>query len=305
LNDTHAITLFVNPVAGKGKSGKKYTLAVQYLQKAGFECHIVISQYPGQITGASGELAARGQRTVVACGGDGTVNEVINGIAGTDTALGIIPLGVCNNFATAIDIRKNIAGACKIIADGYQKSTDLIRVNEDKLISGGGFIAFASEVTAFANAQRKDKPNLNVLKRLGNLLKGFSFQTKTVDLRFNGNRIFGEVLAVTFENIRSSGTHAPPDNPYNETATPQEGQMEVRIFASVPRWKLLSSLSPAGKRDRSDHNGVTNHRTQAVHVQSLGHLGFYSDGDFVTSTPFRLQVLPKRLNVIVPHPEPS
>ena len=129
MNDTHAITLFVNPVAGKGKCGKKYNIALQALQRAGLECDVVVSQYPGHITNTSSELAARGKR-IVACGGDGTINEIVNGIAGTDTTLGIIPIGICNNFAFVMGIPRDITTACRAIVQGRQTKADLIRVNE-------------------------------------------------------------------------------------------------------------------------------------------------------------------------------
>src|SRR6266513_2060535 len=64
--------------------------------------HIVtprVTWEPGDATELARDMVARGVDTVVACGGDGTVNEVLNGITGADVALGIIPLGTANDFA--------------------------------------------------------------------------------------------------------------------------------------------------------------------------------------------------------------
>jgi len=285
-------TLLVNPVAGRGKCARRYLAAAQSLRDAGIPCDVVVSQYPGHIAEVSSDRAARGHHTVIVCGGDGTVNEVASGIAGTETAVGIIPLGISNNFAADLGIGKDIGDACKIIARRQTIKTDLIRVNEDKLIVGTGCLGFEAEAVAFANARRKDKSRANPLGFMGGVLNVFSFQPKTVELRFNATRYFGEVLVVTF---------SPQLSPVRESASdsnlPAEG-LNVSIVQFMPKWKLIRLFSSIRKKGTPEQKGISLHRTRAVHVQSMGHVRLYADGDFLASTPFRLQVKPKHLTVI-------
>jgi diacylglycerol kinase family enzyme len=260
---------------------------------------VLVSQYPGHITRASSELAARGSKVVVACGGDGTVSEVINGIAGTDTAMGVVPTGHCNNFATALGISTDITLACQAISEGHQRTTDLIRVNGERLIAGTGFLALDSEVGAFTCTQQQGKSLFQSLRRMASLLKALSFETKTVELRFEGNRFFGEVLLVTFRN-RVPATASVKENRALKERAAGRPTLEVCVVESVPWWRRIARLASAGKPTQSEQKGITTYQTDAVHVQSLRPLGFYSNEDFITNTPFRLQVIANHLNVIAP-----
>jgi hypothetical protein len=124
LKKESGVKLFVNPTAGGGKTSKLYPAVAGKLHQAGVACDMIISQHPGDITEVSSEFAARGCETVIACGGDGTVNELINGIAGTDTALGIIPVGTANDFATNMGIGKDVDLACTMIMERRTRKID-------------------------------------------------------------------------------------------------------------------------------------------------------------------------------------
>ena len=254
----------------------------------------MLSQYPGHITQVSSDLAARGADTVIACGGDGTVNEIINGIAGTQTAVGIIPLGAANCLAGELGIDKDIEAACGIIKTGQARKVDLVKINDDKLFAGVGCVGFDSEAAAFAN-RRGEKSHPFLLHLVGSALKVFSYQAKTVELRFNGDRYFGEVLLVAFGNGRFYSQHMPSPN----AAVPDDGSLYVCVVRPMPKWKLLSRFPSVSKKVNPNNKEVTVHRTASVHVQSLGQMELYADGDFMTTTPFRLQIMPKHLNVIV------
>ncbi len=293
-------TLLVNPIAGGGKCRKKYRAVAQTLRKAGVVCDVVTSQYPGQITRISSELAGRGHETVIACGGDGTVNEVINGIAGTMTVLGIMPLGTANDFAVNMGTSKDINLACEIIKERRTKKIDLVRVNGDKFFAGTGCLGFDAEIAAFASKRRKERSNAFLLHLLGGMLKFVSYKPKTVELRFNGTRYFGKILLVAFGNIRSYGRGiliAPG-------AVPDDSSLDICVVEPMPRWKILSVFPSVYKGAHVNNKEVTVYRTGSVHVQSLGPMELYADGDFMTTTPFRLEVMPAYLNVIVP-PSPS
>jgi YegS/Rv2252/BmrU family lipid kinase len=288
-------TLFVNPTAGGGKCGKRYPLVAKTLRDAGMACDVMLSQYPGHITQVSSDLAARGEDTVIACGGDGTLNEIINGIAGTQTAVGIIPLGAANCLAGEFGIDKDIEAACRIIKTGQAQKVDLVKINDDKLFAGVGCVGFDSEAAAFANGRRREKSNPFLLHLVGSALKVFSYQAKTVELRFNGDRYFGEVLLVAFGNGRFYSQPMP-----SSTATvTDDGSLYVYVVRPMPKWKLLSRFPSVSKKVNPNNKEVTVHRTVSVHVQSLGPMELYADGDFITTTPFRLQIMPKHLKVIV------
>ena len=253
----------------------------------------MVSRYPGHITEVSADLAARGYETVIACGGDGTVNELINGIAGTDTVLGIVPMGTANDFAVNMGINKDMNLACTIIKERRIKKMDLVKVNHDRFFAGTGCLGFDAEVAAFAGRRKKWGPFL--MHVLGGVVKFISYKPKTVELRFDGQKYFGDILLVAFGNIRSyaRGMLITP------RAVPDDALLDICVVRRMPRWKVISIFPSVYKGTHVDNREVTLYRARAVYVQSLHPMDLYADGDFMATTPFRLEVVPKHLNVIV------
>ena len=287
--------IFVNPIAGGGKCSKMYPVVVRTLREAGVVCSVTIGQYPGHIMEVSSELAARAHNTVIVCGGDGTVNEVINGIAGTRTALGIVPLGTANDFAVNMGISKDINLACTIIKERRIKKIDLVKVNDDRFFGGIGCVGFDAEVAAFASRRRKEKSNPFLLHVLGGIFKFVSYKSKPVELRFDGHRYFGDIFLVAFGNIRSyaRGMLITPRAVFDDAL------LDICVVRPLARWRLLSLFPSVYKGAHVNHKAVTVSQAEAVYVQSVGPMALYADGDFMTTTPFRLKVVPRHLNVIV------
>jgi diacylglycerol kinase (ATP) len=252
---------------------------------------VTVSQFPGQITDLAAELAARGCETVVVCGGDGTVNEVINGIAGTDTALGVVPLGTANDFAQNMGI-KDVDSACTVIKQGRTKKIDLVRVNHDRFFAGTACLGFDAEVAAFARSRRFNPLFMHVL---GGLLKFFSYRPKTVELRFNGQKCFGDIFLVAFGNIKSyaKGMLITPQAVFDDAS------LDICVIKGMPKRKVLSIFPSVYKGTHVDHKEVILYRAESVFVQSMSPMDLYADGDFIASTPVRLEVVPEYLKVIV------
>jgi diacylglycerol kinase (ATP) len=283
--------VLINPVAGGRKCRKLYPGVLRRLDEAGVSCDVTVSQYPGQITDLASELGARGCETVVVCGGDGTVGEVINGIAGTDTALGIVPLGTANDFAANMGI-KDIQSACDVIKQRQTKKIDLVRVNHDKFFAGTACLGFDAEVAAFAKDRRLDPFLMHVM---GGVFKFFSYKPKTVELRFDGQKYFGDIFLVAFSNIKSyaKGMLITPQAVFDDA------YMDICVVKGIPKRKALSMFPSVYKGTHVNHKEVDLYRAEAVFVQSMGPMDLYADGDFIATTPVRLEVVPKYLNVIM------
>ena len=287
--------VFVNPVAGGGKWRKAYPTVVRRLLEAGIVCDVRVSQYAGQITEFASELAAQGHETFVACGGDGTVNEVINAIAGTGAALGIVPMGTANDFAVNMGISRHIDVACEIIRQRRVRKIDLVNVDHDKFFAATACLGFDAEVAAFATKRRKKRSNPFVLHVLGGILKFFSYKPRTVELRFNGQKYSGDIFLVAFGNIQSyaRGMLITPGAVFDDAL------VDICIIGGMPKRKVLSIFPSVYKGTHVNYREVTLYRARTVYVQSLGPMDLYADGDFMATTPFRLEVVPKHLNVIV------
>src|SRR4030095_17192643 len=84
------------------------------------------------------DAVKQGYRTVVAAGGDGTINEVVTGLAGSDVALGVLPVGTMNVFAAELGLPGDLKGAWQVIREGFARRIDLARANDQYFVQLAG-----------------------------------------------------------------------------------------------------------------------------------------------------------------------
>jgi YegS/Rv2252/BmrU family lipid kinase len=109
--------LIYNPAAGSGRLRRRHLEEARaILSHAGIETELQFTDEPGHATDLAREYAARGGRLVIVSGGDGTINEAVNGLAGTETALAILPCGTANVLAKELGIPWDVCRAAGLIA---------------------------------------------------------------------------------------------------------------------------------------------------------------------------------------------
>ena len=122
------ILLIINPNASKGQGKKKAREIQELFRKLGRECTVAYTRAPGHAESLAKRGALYGYDTIVAAGGDGTVNETVNGIMKSGCSsvrMGIIPIGRGNDFAWMAGIPRNQKKAVKLIADGLSSHIDV------------------------------------------------------------------------------------------------------------------------------------------------------------------------------------
>ena len=118
----------------KARSEKSRDLA-SLLREVAPEARLLMTTGPGDARRLAAEAAHDGFRIVAAAGGDGTVNEVANGLAGTDTALGVLPIGTMNVFSKEHNLPDKLEDAWAVIRAGSQRQIDLLAANDTHLSS--------------------------------------------------------------------------------------------------------------------------------------------------------------------------
>src|SRR5689334_14037064 len=130
------LLVILNPWAGRGTSGRRRPELEQALRESGADFDIVATHAVGGAVELAWQGAERGCGRIIAVGGDGTINEVVNGIKGAEASLGrrarlgIIPLGTGSDFIKSLDgvDANDIAGGVRRIAAGSARQVDLGRV---------------------------------------------------------------------------------------------------------------------------------------------------------------------------------
>ncbi len=139
--------LIINPISGTSSKDHVAAAVTDAAKAAGVRLDIAYTRCAGHATELAADAAAAGYSAVIAAGGDGTVNEIARALGGTQTVLGILPLGSGNGLARHLDIPVSLAPALRIIFDGNVVTCDHCTVNGRPFFCtfGMGFDAAVSD----------------------------------------------------------------------------------------------------------------------------------------------------------------
>src|SRR6266511_2839381 len=128
-----------NPTARKLPSQRRLGEARDWLDERGWAVEWLETAGPGDATSLAADAARRGVPLLFVCGGDGTLNEAVNGLAGSETALAVIPTGTVNLWAREVGLLKKPHGAVRRAVDGGRRRIDLGRAGERYFLLMAGF----------------------------------------------------------------------------------------------------------------------------------------------------------------------
>jgi diacylglycerol kinase (ATP) len=299
------IKIIVNP---KSRNGDEKGLEAMLKGKLGHSIsEIEKTAYPGHATHIAQRTTTEDIDTVVVVGGDGTVNEVLNGIVGTDLALGIIPTGTANDLACLYHIPSDVARACDAILEQCLVLADVICVNQRYYITAGG-MGLPCEVVRLAN---RIKLSGVVGKLLGQILGSriyvfaalFALAKKNkrghfVDVRWDGRSLSIDSLALMVDNQPFLGRNFL----MSPEAVNNDGLFDVCLIEnSKSRVQILSILMKVLTGSHVNSASVRQWRTPELIIHAERMLPFFGDGElFGQEFEFRIKIVPKSLKVIVP-----
>lgn len=180
-----------NPVAGKKKSGKNLELVQNAFGEAGADFQTHFTYRAGEATEIVRELTQNGATEIVAVGGDGTLHEVLNGVADPTTCkLGLIPSGTGNDFAEHIGLPLDARAAADVILKGETKQTDYLEVGGVRCMNVAGL---GMDVDVLERCRRgKLRGKIKYLTSLVHSL--FSFKGVQVEVEREGEKEERNVL---------------------------------------------------------------------------------------------------------------
>jgi diacylglycerol kinase (ATP) len=290
--------LFVifNPAA----RGEKSRRARQFLEKK-ISASVILA--PTQHAGEAKSLAARavgeGYKVIVAAGGDGTINEVINGIGTSGVALGVLPLGTVNVFAQELRLPRKIEAAWAVIAGGHTRTIDLAcsesngSVRYFVQLAGVGFDARAVR-TASWELKKKIGPLSYVWAGLKTLTKPHA----QVEFSTNGSGVLGSGVAVLVGNGRFYGGRFA----LFPKARMDDGLLDVCVFEKCGYWDVLRYGQGILRGAHIDLGGVKYFQTDRLVCNAPATTPFELDGEDAGDAPVTFSVVPRALRVVVPKP---
>ena len=220
------IAFIVNPISGTKAKNKIAKLIRELLDAEQFSPTVVVTEYAGHATQLAQQFALESYYAVVAVGGDGTVNEVANGLVGTDTALGIIPNGSGNGFARHLDISTRMNRAVEMLNSSEPIQVDYGMVNDIKFFSTCG-VGFDALVAVQFNEGKTRGLKMYIQNTLQNL---FNYKPETYHIISDGVDVTTEAFLITFANAGQWGYDAN----IAPKASVQDGLMDIAIVNKFP-----------------------------------------------------------------------
>lgn len=274
---------------------KRLADILERLDQGGIEasCHATTGE--GDATDAAAEAVTRDDYDlIIAAGGDGTLNEVINGMAEKPNRppLGVIPLGTTNDFARAMDIPKNWEEACNLIIGQHSRPIDLGKANNRYFINiaGGGKL---TELTYEVPSKLK-----TMMGQLAYYLKGIekmaSLTPTELVIKANGREtMHDEFMLFLIANSNSVGgfEKLAPD------ARIDDGLLDVIALRKCNLAEFVRIVSLALRGEHLQDKKIVYFRTNEMEVTSPGHVQLNLDGELGGTLPGQFSVLPSHLRI--------
>lgn len=286
---------------GKVADHTDFRAAVGEMRQAGHPLEVRVTWEPGDAARMAAEAAAAGVETIIAAGGDGTLNEVVRGLVGAGASaqelptLGICPLGTANDFAVAAGIPLDPLAALRLVATLPARPIDVGRVG-DRFFLNVATGGFGAEITAETPEELK-----SILGGAAYLATGLtrfgSVEPLPVRVEGPGFAWEGRLLVLGIGNGRQSGgghqlcPHAVLD----------DGLLEVSLIPELPFSELGEILGAFLTRGKEALGEVGIHaRLPWVEVSSGRELAVNLDGEPFSGTQFRFEAVPDALRLHLP-----
>ncbi|MCC6236590.1 MAG: YegS/Rv2252/BmrU family lipid kinase [Dehalococcoidia bacterium] len=292
-----------NPAARRAPSTAALTSAIARLRQAGHDIDVHSTSRQGEATAVAREAAARGVFAVLACGGDGTVREVVEGLAHTSTALGVLPAGTANVWAHEARIPLSLGPALALAVRGRRVLIDTGLVNGHRFLLMCSAGLDASTVHAMEGSRAKRN-----FGRVAYAFEGVRRAAQTpgqaATIEVDGAPLERDLLMAVAGNSRLFGMVAQ----VTSRAVVDDGLLDLCLISAdrtdtparrlAVAWAALrGGLPHLADRGRP---GIDYVRAERVRIDARAPLDVQADGDWIGQTPVTIEADAASLWVLVP-----
>ncbi len=301
MTDTCEAHLFINGFAARGRAARQADKISHRLRQEGLSLTIAETTSPGSLINQLAVACESGAKNVLIAGGDGSVNEAINGIMEADAVsrLGLIPIGTGNDFAKAVGIPLDWCLACDRIIEGIGRPEsdsriDVGRCNERFFLNGVG-IGFDAKVATMASRMKWPTGQSRYPLALARtLLSGI--EIPQIKITTDEAILEMPITLISAMNGRIAGGIFPlaPD------ARIDDGLLDIVIAEGMNRRQVIRLLPRLMRGTHLSLSAVTLIRSRTLRIQSDLPLAVQADGEILTAAVRNLDIelMPKRLSVI-------
>ncbi|HEY8490358.1 MAG TPA: diacylglycerol kinase family protein [Dehalococcoidia bacterium] len=284
----------VNPAARNLPPPDRLAGAPAWLRLHGWRVAVEETASAAHAAELAASAARDGLDAVVAVGGDGTVNSVVNGLAGSNTALAVIPAGTANVWAKEVRLPRAPSAAAQVLHRGERRRVDLGRVGERYflLFAGAGFDGHVNRLVP---------PGLK--RRLGatafvltGLREAARYRPVPARLTLDGEELAVHLVMLVVGNIRNYGGVVE----VTDRAVADDGLLDVCAYVGRSRGQAVANALRTLARRHNGAPGVLYRQAREVLLEPAVPLPLQVDGEDAGDTPARFRVVPRALTVVVP-----
>jgi diacylglycerol kinase (ATP) len=284
----------VNPAASRGKGNSIGKWLEEECKRRNMDFNLQYTTCPGEAT----EIAAKSTRDfeyIIAVGGDGTLQEVINGLIEMNTKVGIIPVGTGNDFVRAAKIPIQQKDALDTVIEGNTKPIDVGKIG-DRVFHNGIGIGFDAWVVDESLKIKKLRGRIVYLYAIIKTLK--AYHAPLMELNFNNKTISQKLFLVTVANGVSLGGGIK----LTPFAKIDDGLLDLNIIQDVNKFKILQNLVKAYSGEHVNMPQVTMDTCKSIVLKSDDGLAVHADGELISCNlkEVNIHILPKAIEFVVP-----
>lgn len=300
--------LIYNPTAGPRDVRGELERLRSFFGERGWSVELRTTEKAGDATRIARKAALEGRDAVIVAGGDGTVNEVVNGLTGTKAAMGVLPVGTGNLWAKELRVPTytltnpmRLREAAAGLVNGTVQAIDVGRVGQ-RIFLCWASAGLDAEVTS------EMEPRERVTKRLGAfpylvaaVLVARDFKGVESEVILDGDPVRGRTLLVAANNIQRYGglVEVAP------RARLDDGFLDVFVFKGLGFEYVVRHLVRILSQRYLDDPEIVHRQARRVEVRTEEALSVQADGDPIGTTPVTMEVVPRALRIIAPPTMPS
>lgn len=286
----------INPVAGKGR-GLAFIKAFESIIKEHISYEIVVTQAKGEATKIVRDYTAKEDYIVYAVGGDGTINEVANGLVGTKSQLAIIPTGSGNDFVRSIYPKLSNEELLMALLKGKSEKIDLIKADEKYFLNIAS-VGLDADVVYNATAYKKHPFIKGDMAYILSLFKTiFGPKGTMIRVSIDGKEVCNEkilLLAIANGRFYGGGVLIAPHAKLSDSIANVCLVRECRLL------KLLPIVPKLFKATHEEAKEVEVHRAKEIKIEAVDGCRLNIDGEITKTNKVKMEIISNALNIIVP-----
>ncbi|MBD3375495.1 YegS/Rv2252/BmrU family lipid kinase [candidate division KSB1 bacterium] len=293
------VTIIFNTQAGSGKNQKNVRKVIDFFQQNRIEYRLFETLSIGHAVKLAHQAMDENQTHLIVAGGDGTLNEVINGIFShptrRDVKIGILPIGTCNDFAQAAGLSLSLDKALETLMSGEPQRFDVAKIADLYFINVAG-IGFDVDIVETISRHQKGRNFVTYLLAVFKIIR--QYRAGTYRIKTPDKALEGKMLLIAFANGRSfgGGFRIAP------MADPQDGLLDIVILKDMPFIKRIVALLRIlnGSLDKCAETVTLS--SDHISIDAEHPLKMQMEGELVQFTHKEITVdIVGHIKIIVPH----